>query len=1124
MNSFIHVNGVCVPAGKGRYRHYINQTIKYCIVMKLFLAILLLNLNVSVAAYSQRIDLAVKNQSFRDVMTSIREQSGYYFMFPTEMLKNAKPVTVTLNNASIEETLQKICEDQPFTYIIKDKAILLRLKTEKPETTPVKEPKKADIRGTITDTEGRPLAGVTVIVAGQSNMGTSTNDLGEFILTNVPESGKLIVRMIGYASKEVSYTATNVPRILLSQIDTDMDEIQVIGYGNVSKRLNTGNVGTIRTNDIEKQNINNPIMALQGRIAGVEISQANGIAGGAVKINIRGINTLIQGADPLFVVDGVPYSSNLFSTPFFSGLNSVAGGSGQNLGLNPLSLINPSDIESIDILKDADATAIYGSRGSNGVVLITTKKGSAGPIKLNFNLNSGFGKVARKVKLLNTAQYFQLRKEAFANDDEIPSAANAKDLISWDPNAYTDWQDVMIGGTSSYNDAQASISGGDSNIQYLIGTNYHRETTVFPGDWSDNKGSVHFNLSNTSSDKKFKVMLSGSFLSDNNQLPTTDYTQFITLAPNAPNLYLPNGKLDWVNFSSNPFRSKEVRYIAKTNNLLSNGVLSYLIIPGLELKTSLGYNNILLNEKRLSPISANSPASGKTTGSASFNTNNLRSWIIEPQLNFYRNIGGGTLSVLIGGTIQRRNIEGQIINGDGYTDDGLLGSLAAASTTSKGESVYEEHKYSSIFSRINYNLKNKYLINLTGRRDGSSRFGPGKQYGNFGAIGLGWIFSAEKFMNNLLPTLSYGKLRASYGTSGNEPGLNYQFFELYNFSNSFPYGGGLGTLPNNLPTADYRWEVNRKAEIGLELGFFQERILLSGSYYKNRSSNQLISSPLPSITGFSSITANLGATIQNQGFEFVINSVNIKNRDFTWTTGFNLSAARNKLIKFPNFENSGFQYVYTIGQPVNSRRSYRLGGVNTENGRYQFYDHLGEITQTPDDILDMTSIINILPKYYGGIQNSFTYKGFSLDLNFYFVKQLGHNYLFSNAVPPGWINNPTGQGNQVLDVIESLSSKDKPGLLQRPSQSFDSFLSYLDVNRSDGVYSDASYIRLRNVYLGYTFSNKLIKKARIQTLKVYLQGQNLLTFTNFKGADPENQNFTVLPPLKVITAGIQVSL
>jgi TonB-linked SusC/RagA family outer membrane protein len=935
--------------------------------------------------------------------------------------------------------------------------------------------------------------------------------------------------MVGYQTIELPFNTSSALIIRLKVVNSTLDEIQVIGYGTVSKRLNTGNVGSIHAVEIEQQNISNPILALQGRIPGVEINQVNGIVGGAVKINIRGINSLRQGTDPLFVIDGVPYNSNLFNTANYGGINANITGAGggnsnQNLGLNPLSLINPQDIESIDVLKDADATAIYGSRGANGVVLITTKKGSQGATRVDVNVQQGFGEITRKAKLLNTQQYIDMRTEAFANDKVTPTASNARDLIVYDKNAYTDWQEMMIGGTSKYTNAQTTISGGNSNTQFSVAGNFHRETTVFPGDWADQKAGVHFNINNTSTNKKFKMMLSGIYLSDKNQLPVVDFTSYITMAPNAPALTNDDGSLNWAEYSENPLKYNNIKYSARTKNLIGNGILSYLIIPGLEVKTSLGYNNILLNEIAEYPVTSNNPANGVTTGGAQFNKNELMSWIIEPQVNYRLNINESRLGILLGATVQQRSIDGQVIYGDGYTDDGLLGSLAGALNIGKGESISEDYKYSSVFARINYNFAEKYLLNLTGRRDGSSRFGPGKQYGSFGAVGAAWIFSSENFFSRLSRIINFGKLRASYGTSGNEPATNYAFLELYGFSNNYPYGGGTGISPNNLPAPDYRWEINKKFEAALELAFFNNRLNVSTSYYQNRSSNQLVNVPLASSVGFDVIIANLPATIQNRGLEFTFNTINVKSKVFEWNSGFNISAASNSLVNFPNIELSSYRYTYVIGEPVNVKKVNRFAGIDPVTGRYQFYTAKGNLTFTPANPTDRLGLINQTPKYYGGFQNTIKYKRLSLDFNLQFIKQTGRNYLFVNNLSPGRYDNFMKLGNQPIAVLDRLTPENPNGSFQRFSQTGAATTSYNAAKNSDLSYTDASFVRLKNVSLTYNLPSRTIEKINFKSARIYLQAQNLFTITKYKGADPETQSISSLPPLRVVTAGIQVSL
>jgi TonB-linked SusC/RagA family outer membrane protein len=1058
-----------------------------------------------------KVSITGTSVTYREIFNSLRKQTGIWFTYSNEDFNQEEKISISIKEESLDVALAVLSKKIGFTWSYHNRIVAIA------KIIPLEKVPSFTISGRVLDKNDKPIPGATVQIKGKSK-GTLTNAEGEFTLQNVEEKSFLLVSSVGYETKEIRIIDASRLIVRLKALVGVLDETVVIAYGTTTKRFNTGNVSTIKAEDIERQPISNPILALQGRIAGMEITQVNGLSGGAVKVQIRGRNTIAQGIDPLYIIDGVPYTSTLFSSPGNGGLGTGILGS----GINPFSFLNPNDIESIDVLKDADATAIYGSRAANGVVLITTKKGKVGTTRININFQSGIGQVNRQADLMNTQQYLEMRKEAFKNDNVTPDNNNARDLISWSQNSYTNWQKIMIGGTANYTDVQSSISGGNSTTQFLIGSNYHKETTVFPGNWSDQKTSLHFNINSASSNQKFKLTLSGNVLSDNNQLPNSDFTQFITLAPNAPSLYNNNGTLDWTNYPSNAFANKVLAYQARTTNLLGNAVLSYRLLSGLDIKASLGYNNIQLNERNTTPIVYSNPAYNITTGSASFNNNSIRSWIIEPQLNYQKKLGTGRLNILIGATIQRRETEGQIINGEGYTNDALLGSLAAAAIIYKGTSEYEQYRYNSSFGRISYSLSDKYLFNLTARRDGSSRFGPGKQFGNFGSIGAGWIFSNENFAQDAFSVLSFGKLRASYGTTGNEPSQNYQYLELYNFSNRNIYGGGSGLLPNNLPSPGFAWEVIKKLEIGIELGVLKDHIVFTASYYRNRSSNQLVGYSLPSITGFGSVIANLPATIQNKGWEFTLNTINIQSNNFSWSSGFNLSAAHNKLLAFQNIENTSYKNSYTIGEPITYLPKFSFAGVDPTTGNYQFYDKEKNLTFFPSYSTDRVRHINITPKFYGGIQNSFQYRNFELNINLQYIKQLGRNYLFSNGSSPGYIGGDR-RANQPVDVLNRWQHEGDNKPYQKYTQDFS--FSYADyASASDIAYSDASFIRAKNISLSFCFSKVSLQKLKVESIKLYMQGQNLFTITNYKGVDPENQSLTVLPPLRVITVGIQIAL
>jgi len=1064
------------------------------------------------APASKKVTLIGQNLTIKSALKTLRQQTGIRFQYDDGILDGQKRRSPNFRDESLSVVLDFIFEGTGIIWKISENAILLKKEEVSAPAPAADNSPRADrqtfeeVRGTVKDAAGDGIAGATVQVKGTTK-GTTTDMDGHFTLSEIQRGSVLIISTLGYETRQVELKA---PSILIG-LNLDirkLDETVIIAYGTTTKRYNTGSVSTVKSSDIEKQPISNPLQALQGRVPGMIITQNTGAPGGGFNVRIRGQNSLRpEGNNPLFIVDGVPYTANLLNN---LGFTVVGNGS-------PLNYINPADIESIDILKDADATAIYGSRGANGVVLITTKKGKEGKVKVDLNIYKGIGKVTRKIDLLNKDQYLAMRHEAFRNDNAIPDASTAPDLLVWDTTRYTDWQKLLIGGTAEYTDVQASVSGGTENTQYLIGSGFHKETTVFPGDFADQRGSVHFNINSRSANQKFKVSLSGNYSADRNHISNYDFTSSILEAPNAPEIYNSDGTLNWANSTwySNPMSRLLQVYKNRTNNLVSSALVGYEFIPGLELKVSLGYTNMQVKELTTTPIASFDPAWGITTGSSEFTNNTISSWIVEPQIMYRRNLGKGILTGLVGTTIQQNRNEGQMLRADGITDDALLESIKAASTITVNSETNIRYKYNAIFGRLNYNWDGKYLVNLTARRDGSSRFGPGKQFANFGALGLAWIFSEENFIKRSLPFISFGKLRGSYGTTGNDQITDYGFLGLYN-PTQFPYQGSQGLYPNNLFNADFAWEINRKLEGGIELGFVKDRILLNASYFRNRSSNQLVGLSLPPSTGFNTILSNLPAVIQNTGWEFLLEGRIIHTKDFSWTSSANLTIPSNKLVAYPGLESSAYNYLYIVGESVYIQRMYRSLGVDPQTGQYQFADSKGNPTINPDYNTDRTAIINTAPKYYGGFQNSFQFKGFQLNFLIQFVKQTGRSYRMGSYPGSMGINQPT-------TVLERWQRPGVETRIQRFDPNYTLYQSFDYASTSDLAYSDASFIRMKNLSLSYQVPEKCRQKLHMQNIRLYVQGQNLFTITNYIGMDPENQSFKNLPPLRVITAGIQLT-
>lgn len=1085
---------------------------KVMLIMRLTTVLLIVTImQVSASSFAQRFTYKKNDATLREIFKEIKKQTGYNVVWTTNELPETKNIDMDFKNTPLGDVLKKSLSEFSLSYTIQEKTIVIQKHEKSILDKLINYFESIDISGFVVDEEGLPLLGASISVKG-TNKYTMSNKDGSFKIKGVDQNAHVIFSFIGYKTKELR-AADDFSPVRLELASSKLDEIQIQAYGQTSRRLNTGNIGTVNAADIEKQPVTNALLALQGRVAGLFVTQGSGLPNSTVQVKVRGTNTIGQQVDPLYVIDGLPYSSKMM-------LNVGSKGSGQ---ASPLSFINPNTIASIDVLKDADATAIYGSRGANGVVLITTKKGKAGDTKFDVNIYAGISEIPRKLDLMNNDEFLAMRREAFANDDITPAPEDAIDLFTWDPNRNVNWQDRLIGKATLTKDAQVSMSGGTENTQYRVFGGYNTVVPPFPGSFKSEKISGGISLSTASTNKRFHAQVGVNYLSDQTFLPAYDPTENLRLAPNAPEPFKPDGSLNFMDFAySNPFRGFKNWYKGKTNNLITNAALSYNISSALTFRVSGGYNTSSVYGLAVNTIAekAGNPLYANPTGTAQFSYNTITSWATEPQLSYQGFFLKGKWEALVGTTFQGTRTNGQLITGNGYTNDALLNSLAGSSSVSNNGSTYEQSKFASLYGRINYNYEDKYLLNFTGRRDGSSRFGPNRKFGNFGAAGMAWIFSKENFISQNLPFLSFGKLRASYGITGNEPGSNYKYLPLNSFlTPSRPYQNSTAIAPDNLLAPDYAWEEVKKMEGGLELGFLKDRILTSASYFRNVSDNQLVNYSLPAITGFNSVLINRNATVQNTGIEFTLSTTNIKSPDFSWKSDFNITIAKNKLLAFPSIENTPYAYSLFVGEALSTLPYYRSAGVDPETGIYQFYTKDGALTFTPDYLLDATEHVTFDPKYYGGVQNSITYKQFSLDIFFQFVKQKGNNYIFFNASDPAGVSFQ-GNNNQPKELLKRWQKKGDIAPYQRYTSSYGAASDALAFQQySNASVTDASYIRLKNVSLSYELPSVLSQKLNIDRARFYFQAQNLYTFTKYKGLDPESQ--TYLPPLSVWTIGAQ---
>lgn len=881
------------------------------------------------------------------------------------------------------------------------------------------------------------------------------------------------------------------------------------GYYKVSKKEQTGSIAKVSAKEIENQPISNVLAAAQGRMAGVSIVQSSGVPGSGFQVQIRGKNSLrSDGNNPLYIVDGVPIGNEVKTFGFTSAILPMS-------SISPLNSINPNDIESIEVLKDADATAIYGSRGANGVILVTTKKGKSGRLSVSLNSSYALSNVMSRLKMMNTEQYLSMRRQAFFNSGISTYPANAYDANgTWKTDRYTDWSKSLIGNTATASNTQLQLTGGSETTSFLLSLGHNEQSTVFGNDFKYTTNSITTNIAHRSKDKKLNLAVSNMFSIQKNNVINSDITRSaFSLSPNAPALYNDDGTLNWENNTwSNPVAAYNATYSNQNIQYLTNLNIAYDLFKNIILKLGGGVNYQAFQEWNISPNTIYNPAyvTGQSSAysKASKNNQNRLSYILEPQINWKFSHEKHALDILVGGTFQNENNSYGSMSGTGFESNALIHNISAAKTKTIEDQYNTQYRYVAFFGRVNYQLDKKYILNITGRRDGSSRFGPNKKFANFGAVGAAWLFSEENFLKNS-SWLSFGKLRGSFGTTGSDNIGDYGYLDTYTVSSSI-YDGITGLLPSRLFNPDFSWEKTKKLEAAIEVGLFRNKVNINTAWYRNRSSNQLVGYQLPTMTGFSSVLANLDATVQNTGWEFELNARPFSKGKFQWETSFNITFPKNKLISFPGLDGSTYSNTYVIGQPTSIVKLFNLEGIDPKTGTYIFTDYNGDGKISSAD--DAKIVENIGVNFFGGLSSSLHYENWDFSFLFQFVKQKSRNYNY--IIPsPGIMNNlPV----EALDVW----SPENPAGFYQPYKANASPNHSIFQNSTASV-ADGSFIRLKNVELAY---NIPLKNTSFRSIRIYFQGQNLITWTKYFGIDPEFTTIGYLPPLRTFSFGLKLNL
>ena len=1118
------------------------------LTMKLTIVLMTVTLlQVHAGVFSQNVTISGQNLSLKAVFKELETQTGYSFFYNNLWLKDAKLVSINLRGVPLKEALRLCFAGQPLSYYIQNKTVFIT-EGRAAEPSDTARPGNGEgqrsgnmelVRGKVVDEEGHELPGVTIMLKGTKQVWSTGQD-GSFmaVVLKQEKDHVLILSSVGYISREVAVTPGKPLIIGLKSSIGTLDEVQLTAYSNTTVRFNTGDITTVSSDEIARNPVNNVLDALQGRVAGMQIESLTGETNGAFKVQVRSLNTLAGGQNPspqlqfndvtgqpLYVVDGVEY-------PAGGGLPMIGylPGTGNNtlLGGNALNYLDPSQIESINVLKGVDATAIYGSRGAFGVILITTKRARAAKPSLSINVVQGISEDGPTPRLLNGQQYLALRNNAFANDGATPAAGDYDVNGVWDSTKSTNWQRFFLGRHAPKTRASVVYTGGSETTNFLVGANYSSTGNIALGNGSVRQGGMNFDLRTATADKKFVMDFHGSYSTNADNRVPVDFTDalFLDQAPDAQTPYLPNGQLNWANGYNQAAILNSI-YKNNTDNLLAGTTLTFMPIKGLSLIAAGAYNLISAKEFIGEPSSVFNPQTYISTESFSYiNTYSVRTLSADPRVQYNHVFRKkGVLEATAGGSLRDKLTTYEYIRGQGYLSDELLLDPASASqaNTITNYSTTPD-RYLGAFAQVKYRWADKYLLDLNGRRDGSSLFGSARQFGNFGSASGGWIVSEEPWFRNLRHTIDFFKLRGSYGLVGANSLQPFSYLSLSQVSTG-SYEGGNALTPYTLANPYLHWETDKNAEGGVTVDLFN-RLNLDVIYYSDHVGNQLGSQPLASITGFTQVSVNLPANIHTYGLEITIVSHNIRKKDFTWDTKLNFTAPRTKLLSYPGVGSLVENYNWIIGKPITGVKVYKYAGVDPATGVYNFYDSAGakgEYTPflSPKQLgpSDKTGFEDLAPKFYGGILNSVTYKRFSMDFLISVTDRTGPNYLGFQSYPPGTFNTNFPADLAARRWMKPGDKTDVPAA----TQGFVGLLDQLNFVYSTGAFTNATYARLQNVSISYRFPASILRHAGASLISVYLSGQNLLTVSKYGDLDPENMTAGHMGPARIFTGGLNVT-
>ncbi|MDP9081788.1 MAG: TonB-dependent receptor [Bacteroidota bacterium] len=1093
-------------------RHYL---FKILLAMKLTAVLVFAALlNVSAKTYSQNISIHQSNISVDKILKLIKKQTGYNYFYDEDAVAKTTKVNIDVNNASVEEALNLCFKNQPLTYRIFQQTIVVKAKDE---TKPISDVAQK-VSGTVSDTKG-PLPGVNVKVKG-TTIGTVTDVNGKYVLNDIDGGATLVFTFVGYNTQEVAINNRETVDVKLVESQRALNEVVVVGYG-TSKRVDlTGAVGSVNEKQLQERPAINLEQELAGKIAGVNVSTNSGAPGGATKIRIRGYSSINSNTDPLYVVDGVVWTE---------------GGAS----------INPNDVASIDVLKDASSTAIYGTRGANGVILVTTKRGSAkqgGTV--TYDAYGSVGVLARKLKVLDAKQFLAVEDQSYANIKKYdPAGWAAGKYADDDPKVIrtaligklfdanlnplydVDWQDATTRHAFSQNH-NLGFTDGTEKMNYGLFLNYGDDEGIIINSYQK-----RYNARLTFDNQVKSWLKVGATINyDYRETRTQDdgtggnnIPRMLVEMPSIIPIKYPDGtygkRTDYPNMEGgdNPVaQANEIVSLHYNRVFSGNGYANINFFPGFDFRTTIGVTTSSNTEPHSQTGLVGGSTADQTYSSASINQYNNTFWQWENHFTYNRKFNKvHSLNVVAGTELQNFSQLSSYGSSQDLSDNYYsYYNLGAGAIPGIPTSGYDAWQMQSFFGRVNYGYNDKYLLTVTGREDGSSRFGSKSKYGFFPSAAVAWRISQEDFLKNN-KTVSDLKLRLSYGLTGNSEIGEYR--SPANIStNNYVFGGAqsIGTHQTSIGNDNLQWEKTAEWDLGLSFGLFNNRITVDADAYLKKTKKLLLNAPLPETSGFTSVFENIGS-IQNKGFELTLNTVNVKSENFSWNSSFNISLLANRILNLGASNDDIFlaptflsQFnLMRVGLSAGTFWGYKVLGTwgtaeATEAAKYgllpgdlKIWDKNGDGKITADD---KTVLGKSLPDGYGTFLNTFRYKNFDLavELQFDFGNQVMNLTRHSGQ-------DRTGQANSYASVLNAWTptnqntdiAEDRPAYVRYQTEIYSTKVE------------NGSFVRGKTVTLGYNFPGSIVQKLKMSRLRIYAQAQNLFLITKYTGYDPETSTY-----------------